>query len=331
MVIALAAATVMAATSAAAATTTAANAHPGTTNGLIAFVQDNQIYTISPSGSGLTQLTTTGENSYPVWNPAGTEIAYEHEATAGVSNIWVMNANGSDQRQWTNTGMSWGNVAWSPSGMTLLFSSDGQWGKLETTSGTMPLQATHDIYGYNEDYPGHTFLAGNNPSWVGGTIAFIGANQVGPTNGKMCDPADGSSDMEQSCVELYSTTTKKFSIPSNSTYGPITAGYGCDGSDSYFQTIGGARLAPDGTNFVFQYLLDNTNCTRSRLRITTLGGAIPTKMGDQQPSYSPDGTSIVLANASTHGAAPNIIIESSTGTDRTTLTPGSEPNWQPVG
>src|SRR5215472_3390876 len=111
-VIALAAATVAVGGGAAAATTTAAKAYPGT-NGLIAFVRANQVYTISPSGSGLKQLTTSGKNYNPVWNPAGTKIAYEHEAPAGVRNIWVMNADGSHKRQWTSTGTTWGSPAWS--------------------------------------------------------------------------------------------------------------------------------------------------------------------------------------------------------------------------
>jgi len=58
-----------------AAASAATSSYPGT-NGLIAFVRSNQIYTISPTGSGLKQLTTGDKNYDPVWNPSGTEARY---------------------------------------------------------------------------------------------------------------------------------------------------------------------------------------------------------------------------------------------------------------
>ncbi|WP_017317541.1 TolB family protein [Mastigocladopsis repens] len=77
-------------------------AFPGQ-NGKLVFLsnltnnQTGEIYTMNPDGTGETPLTTGGGKSYPAWSPDGKMIAF----TSG-SRVWVMNADGSGQRQITN-------------------------------------------------------------------------------------------------------------------------------------------------------------------------------------------------------------------------------------
>ena len=103
------------------------------TNGKIAFSgsdgQSWQIYSVEPDGSGLAQLTTvpdleTAES--PDWSPDGTRLAFvvqqfHADGTTGRSDLWVMNADGSDPRPLTDgPGSSW-SPTWSPDGARIAF------------------------------------------------------------------------------------------------------------------------------------------------------------------------------------------------------------------
>ena len=74
------------------------------TDYLIAFVSaspgNDEIYTIRPDGSELKRLTTnTWEwDKHPSWSPDGTQIVFWSNRDTQRKQIWVMNADGSNQR-----------------------------------------------------------------------------------------------------------------------------------------------------------------------------------------------------------------------------------------
>jgi TolB protein len=63
----------------------------------------NQICLINPDGSGQQQLTTQGQNEDPAWAPNGRHIVFTSNRT-GRKDIFVMHADGTEQRRLTNNG-----------------------------------------------------------------------------------------------------------------------------------------------------------------------------------------------------------------------------------
>jgi Big-like domain-containing protein/WD40 repeat protein len=68
-------------------------------------VDTRDIYVMNADGSGLTQLTTEGEETSPVWSPDGSKIAFVsyHPSPSGNSDVYVMNADGNNKTNLTNT------------------------------------------------------------------------------------------------------------------------------------------------------------------------------------------------------------------------------------
>lgn len=73
----------------------------------------NQICLINPDGTGLQQLTSLGQNEDPAWAPNGRHLAFT-STRMGPRDIFVMHADGSDQRRLTANGRDNYLPDWSP-------------------------------------------------------------------------------------------------------------------------------------------------------------------------------------------------------------------------
>jgi TolB protein len=116
---------------------------------------DLDIYTMNVDGTDVRRLTTTpGYDGGPWWSPDGTQIVYRawHPADSALASyrallaerlvrpnrmeLWVMNADGSNQRQITRLGGANFGPSWTPDGRRLIFSSNH----------TQPRSGNFDLY-----------------------------------------------------------------------------------------------------------------------------------------------------------------------------------------
>jgi Tol biopolymer transport system component len=80
------------------------------------------IWVIDIDGGGLTRLTTAeGQDQFPAWSPDGTKLVFASTRT-GVKQVWLMNADGSDQEQLTLDATPKDQVPdWSPEGTQIAY------------------------------------------------------------------------------------------------------------------------------------------------------------------------------------------------------------------
>jgi Tol biopolymer transport system component len=87
----------------------------------------SQIATMNADGSNQTVLTSVSSNETPAWSPDGTKIAFTSARDGGLDGnleIYVMNANGTNQTRITTNVAVDQQPAWSPDGTRIAFTSN---------------------------------------------------------------------------------------------------------------------------------------------------------------------------------------------------------------
>jgi Tol biopolymer transport system component len=88
----------------------------------IAFIRDQQIWTMYWNGTNLKQITSDGESDSPAWSPDGEKIAFS-SSRDGDWEIFVMDEDGSGLEQLTfDNSRDW-DPTWSPNGNQIAFTS----------------------------------------------------------------------------------------------------------------------------------------------------------------------------------------------------------------
>ena len=91
----------------------------------------DDIWVIEPDGSNPQQLTDTGDACLPAWSPDSAQIAFTAwvfapDFSGDQSDVWIMNRDGSGQRNVTNDPTRFDSApAWSSDGSTIAFHSGG--------------------------------------------------------------------------------------------------------------------------------------------------------------------------------------------------------------
>jgi Tol biopolymer transport system component len=153
--------------------------YPGK-NGRIAFVAGPDIYSMNPDGSDVKELTNLGPDngaSWESWSPDGKQIAFnEYRAPDYVPQIWLMNADGSNQHALLATSdFRDERPSFSPDGRSVVFNRcrlDGEPCALYQIglAGGTPSAITNFDVGSNDLSPQYA---------ANGRLAFTGAGRRG--------------------------------------------------------------------------------------------------------------------------------------------------------
>ena len=299
---------------------------PGDPKGKIAFVQNNAaIYTIDPDGGNRRALTTAPGKYYaPEWSWLGTQIVFSssrddpNPTSCNPCNteIYVMNADGSNQTRLTNDPAADGNPHWSPDGTKIVFDSN------RTGGG--------DIYSMNADGTGVTRLTTNplvdeDPVWSsdGARIAYS-SMFLWPT----------SSGYAQQVILMDPDGTNRTFQANNPDWVEAEPDWSPDRTQIAYQQ-------PDCPGF------DNCGGSDTSHLVATMnpdGTATHVFHGpDTAPSWSPDGTRIAVANEScqdlgdSNVCTPHDILTMNPDgsgivnvTNNDSVTFAADPAWQPV-
>lgn len=279
-------------------------AYPGR-DGRIAFVRGNHIYTMTPSGTGITRLTGSGKNYRPTWSPDGRRISFIHEEK-GRTDVWVMSANGRNKQAVTRTGdVSSAGASWSPDGRTLAFATP----ELQVIRSTAPFGVPTTF----ESYPTGGFCGDEpdvrEPVYVDRFVTWA----PGGTRIAVLDHSDCYYDDR---IDMYYPATKE--RRQYAAMGGDCCGY-VDWTDLFW--------GPDGTfGYTERDLGPYGDDVDAPSRIVYPGFA--SRDGDTGGAPSPSGTYLALSNA-TSGTA-YVIRARADGSGRRVLAAGHQPSWQPL-
>jgi Tol biopolymer transport system component len=280
------------------------------TNGLIVYTGNDskgrqQIFTVTPVGIGARQLTSgPGQNQYPAWSSDGRQIAFTSSRT-GNYELWVMDADGSRQRQVTHPPIEGGSVpSWSPDNRHIVFSA---------MSGSPPHPEiwTVDADGRNPRQltVTHTPGGSNAPSWSpdGRRIAFASDRSGVPEVYTMGLDRTGVRQLTQPATPLYPAAN----VPVWSPDGARIAFW--SGFEALFGQVW--IMGADGSNRrALTSCLPPTNC--------------------DDPAWSPDGRFVLFDRTPLLGLAAGTWVMNADGSRQRLLLPfpygaGRRP-WQPV-
>lgn len=315
----LLAATATAVATAAALTVTAPPAGatwPGG-NGRLVLTYQNQVYTVLADGTQRRRLTSAGKNYRAWWSKDGTRLAYLHEAANGDRDLWTMKADGSAKKQITRSHDVSGG-SFSPDGTRLVYAASGAVWTIASSGAGAPSPVTgcpHEP-AFPSTVPG-ACTAADDPvdqltgygtpvySPDGRFLAVLGADYLGIADQAVLLSGGNG----RQVVELDAQ----------------------GGGGTFANYDNAPSWAPDGSSVVLAQEAQFGGPGTRRPRVLAVPGRSPLSVtplvGDYDPAYSPDGTS--LATAHRVGSTPYVFVSRRDGTGRHRITAGYQPDWQP--
>lgn len=92
----------------------------------IAFIRQGNIWVMNVDGTGVTQLTTTGNEGPPSWSPDGSKLVFSSDR-ANQKDLFVINADGTGETQLTNSQFSRTDPSFRPDGAKIVFTGSNNY------------------------------------------------------------------------------------------------------------------------------------------------------------------------------------------------------------
>jgi Tol biopolymer transport system component len=271
-----------------------------------------RIWVINEDGSGQTMLTTGNGNTVtdhnPVFSPDGSKIAFDRTTLPGVTNIYVMNADGTNPIAVTSAvsfphNVSNSDPTWSPDGTSLAFVSNRDGSQKQElwiirADGTGLTKITTNVQ-IGSDGGGPLYAWDVQPSWApdGSVIAFSSTR-------------DNPLDADIYLVNPDGTNLTRLRHPGNNgqpSWSPDSQRIGFDVEPDTGINI----MNRDGSNIV---------------NVTNLGSS---------PAWSPDGTRFAILSSQPGDSVGNIFTIALDGSNLTRVTSNSfnsfQQSWAPTG
>lgn len=265
----------------------------------------------NPDGSESFDLTEGGIAGWPQWSPDGTKVAFMRDLSGGNQEIYVVNADGTDEARLTDDPALDQFPAWSPDGSEIVFQTD-RYGNFDVyvmdSDGGREINLTShpDFDGWPSFSPDGTKILLYS-LWPMG----IHVHAQGETAPSLI--IDGES-YEVMVMDAEGTTATNLSHNVSTDWFPL---WSPDGSKIAFQSD------RDGTGEIFSMNADGTAQQNLTQNLALDGG----------PAWSPNGSRIAFV--SLRDGNPEIYVMNADGSNQTRLTTNASwdagPAWSPDG